>query len=69
MCSHVGIMFDWEANKQQLLQGHVSYSVGIFFILTGKVSNEYTLCTRSKLRIILVYRDPPIVLLTREMPI
>lgn len=22
VCSHVGIMFDWEANKQQLLQGH-----------------------------------------------
>lgn len=22
VCSHVGMMFDWEANKQQLLQGH-----------------------------------------------
>lgn len=22
ICAHVGVMFDWEANKQQLLQGH-----------------------------------------------
>ena len=25
VCAHVGVMFDWEGNKQQLLQGHVSY--------------------------------------------
>lgn len=24
LCAHVGVMFDWEGNKQQLLQGHVS---------------------------------------------
>lgn len=24
VCAHVGVMFDWEGNKQQLLQGHVS---------------------------------------------
>ena len=35
MCSHVGVMFDWEANKQQLLQGHVSCYVEIsqFFLV------------------------------------
>ncbi|KAJ7388309.1 hypothetical protein OS493_038600, partial [Desmophyllum pertusum] len=22
VCAHVGVMFDWGANKQQLLQGH-----------------------------------------------
>ena len=26
MCAHVGVMFDWEGNKQQLLQGHVSFT-------------------------------------------
>ena len=30
VCSHVGMMFDWEANKQQLLQGHVRCSPKIF---------------------------------------
>ena len=24
VCAHVGVMFDWEGNKQHLLQGHVS---------------------------------------------
>ena len=29
VCAHVGVMFDWEVNKQQLLQGHVS-SITVF---------------------------------------
>ena len=24
-CSHVGVLYDWISNKQQLLQGHVSH--------------------------------------------
>ena len=27
VCAHVGVMFDWEGNKQQLLQGHVSFTL------------------------------------------
>ena len=33
MCAHVGVMFDWEGNKQQLLQGHVSFTL-VFNIRT-----------------------------------
>ena len=33
MCAHVGVMFDWEGSKQQLLQGHVSGSAVMYIII------------------------------------
>ena len=27
VCAHVAVMFDWEGNKQELLQGHVRYII------------------------------------------
>lgn len=41
VCSHVGMMFDWEANKQQLLQGHVRCSPKIFNSSFGKMFSRY----------------------------